>query len=110
MTIHGAANLSGNELNSKRNVSAAQKYDTAFRHIKLFLSCYRACTSLCADNHFKKLPLDGEGDSGKKHLYSGERDGPGSMECTAPGQSPVEARDHVEMFHYFFFTRLPMSA
>lgn len=80
--------------------------DTAFKHIKLFsFVLILACTTICAyaiHKSFEMITLEQERiyilANGKAlEAWSAER----------KDNIPVEARDHVKMFHYYFFTLHP---
>jgi conjugative transposon TraK protein len=80
--------------------------DTAFKHIRLFsLALIMACAFICCYTVYKSFRLITQTQeriyilSNAKALeaYSAER----------RDNIPVEARDHVKMFHYYFFTLDP---
>jgi conjugative transposon TraK protein len=80
--------------------------DTAFKHIRLFsLALIVACAFICCYTVYKSFRLITQTQeriyilSNAKALeaYSAER----------RDNIPVEARDHVKMFHYYFFTLDP---
>jgi len=80
--------------------------DTAFKHIRLFsLAFIAACVLICCYTIYKSFVLITESQeriyilSNAKALeaYSAER----------KDNIPVEGRDHVKMFHHYFFTLDP---
>ena len=80
--------------------------DSAFRHIRLFsIAVIAACILICCYTVYKSFALITESQqriyilSNAKALeaYSAER----------KDNIPVEARDHVKMFHHYFFTLDP---
>ena len=80
--------------------------DTAFKHIRLFsLVLIAACAFICCYTVYKSFQLITQTQeriyilSNAKALeaYSAER----------KDNIPVEARDHVKMFHHYFFTLDP---
>lgn len=80
--------------------------DTAFKHIRLFsLALIAACVLICCYTIYKSFVLITESQeriyilSNAKALeaYSAER----------KDNIPVEGRDHVKMFHHYFFTLDP---
>ncbi|MEP6846740.1 MAG: conjugative transposon protein TraK [Panacibacter sp.] len=80
--------------------------DSAFRHIKAFsLMLIAACTCICIYAvHYSYQSLS----KGQQRIYilaNGK-----ALEAYAAERKdniPVEARDHVKMFHYYFFTLDP---
>ncbi len=84
----------------------AKHIDTAFQHIRTFSLCFLAgCTLLSGFVLIKSFEARNESDqriyilaNGKiLEAYAGER----------KDNIPVEARDHIAMFHHYFFTLDP---
>ena len=80
--------------------------DTAFKHIKLFsLALIVACTAVCAFTVYKSYQFVS---NSQQHIYilaNGK-----ALEAFSAERKdniPVEARDHVRMFHYYFFNLDP---
>lgn len=80
--------------------------DTAFKHIRLFsLVLILACVMLCCYTVFKSFQLISETQQRIYILANGK-----ALEAWSAERKdniPVEARDHVRMFHYYFFTLAP---
>lgn len=80
--------------------------DTAFRHIRLFsLVVILACAFICCYTVYKSFRLITESQARIYILSNGK-----ALEAYAAERKdniPVEARDHVRMFHYYFFTLDP---
>ncbi len=80
--------------------------DTAFKHIRLFsLVLIIACILLCCYTVFKSFQLISETQERIYILANGK-----ALEAWSAERKdniPVEARDHVRMFHYYFFTLSP---
>ncbi len=80
--------------------------DTAFKHIKTFsIALIAACAAICAFTVYKSYQFVHEG---QQHIYilaNGK-----ALEAFSAGRKeniPVELRDHISMFHYYFFTLDP---
>jgi conjugative transposon TraK protein len=80
--------------------------DTAFRHIKVFsIFLVLACTAVSCFALYKSYETSS---NAGKHIYilaNGK-----VMEATSAERKdnvPVEARDHIKMFHHYFFTLDP---
>lgn len=80
--------------------------DTAFKHIRLFsLAIIIACVFLCCYTVYKSYQLVTETQDRIYILSNGK-----ALEAFSAERKdniPVEARDHVKMFHHFFFTLDP---
>lgn len=80
--------------------------DTAFRHIRLFSLIFLiGCTALSLFTVSKSYSLSGQSQERIYILANGK-----ALEAYAADRKdniPVEARDHVKMFHHFFFTLDP---
>lgn len=80
--------------------------DTAFRSIRSFtIIVVIGCVSLCGFTLYKSLKLVAEMQSKVYILANGK-----ALEAYASDRKeniPVEARDHVKMFHQYFFTLDP---
>ncbi len=80
--------------------------DSAFRHVKLFTAVMIvACAALCSYTIYKCLSMVTEQQERIYILANGK-----ALEAWSAERKdniPVEARDHVKMFHYFFFTLHP---
>ena len=83
-----------------------QNIDTAFRHIRLFsLVLIAACIAICCYTIFKSFALVSETQARIYILANGK-----ALEAWSAERKdniPVEARDHVRMFHHYFFTLDP---
>lgn len=86
--------------------SQLKNIDTAFKHIKLFsLMVISACVLICCYTVFKSFQLVTETQERIYILSNGK-----ALEAWSAERKdniPVEARDHVRMFHYHFFTLDP---
>jgi conjugative transposon TraK protein len=80
--------------------------DTAFRHMKLFSIIFlAACTGVCILVVTKSYQLTAQSQQRIFILANGK-----AMEAYSADRKdniPVEARDHVKMFHHYFFTLDP---
>jgi len=80
--------------------------DTAFRHIKLFSILFLlVCVILTSLVIFQSFQLVNEAQSRIHILFNGK-----VLEAVAAQRKdniPAEAKDHITMFHYFFFTLSP---
>lgn len=80
--------------------------DTAFKHIRLFaIALIAACAGLCCYTIYKSFQLVSQTQSRIYILSNGK-----ALEAFAAERRdniPVEARDHVKMFHHYFFTLDP---
>jgi conjugative transposon TraK protein len=80
--------------------------DTAFRHIKLFSILFLiACVTLTSFVIFQSFQLVNATQSRIHILFNGK-----VLEAVAAERKdniPAEAKDHITMFHYFFFTLSP---
>src|SRR6476659_9126081 len=80
--------------------------DTAFRHIKLFSVVFLlACCLLSGFVVYKSYQLIGRSQERIYILANGK-----ALEAYSADRKdniPVEARDHVAMFHHYFFTLAP---
>jgi conjugative transposon TraK protein len=80
--------------------------DSAFKHIRLFsVAVIVACVFICCYTVYKSFALISEAQS---HIYilSNAK----ALEAFAADRKdniPVEARDHVKVFHHYFFTLDP---
>jgi len=80
--------------------------DTAFKHIKTFsIALIIACVAICSFTVFKSYQFVS---NAQQHIYilaNGK-----ALEAFSAERKdniPVEARDHVRMFHYYFFNLDP---
>ena len=80
--------------------------DTAFRHIRLFsITMIASCVIICCYTVFKTYELIEQTQERIYILSNGK-----ALEAWSAERKdniPVEARDHVRMFHYHFFTLDP---
>src|SRR5689334_3510965 len=80
--------------------------DSAFKHIKLFsLVLIVGCASICIYTIFKSFEMVSLEKERIYILANGK-----ALEAWSAERKdniPVEARDHVKMFHYYFFTLHP---
>lgn len=80
--------------------------DAAFRHIKMFsILLLAGCFSLCGYVLYKSYELSAKVQD-RIYILAGDK----ALEAYASGRKdniPVEARDHVSMFHRYFFTLDP---
>lgn len=80
--------------------------DTAFKHIRLFaIVIIFACAFICCYTVYKSYQLIIE-TQGRIYILSNGK----ALEAFSAERKdniPVEARDHVKMFHHFFFTLDP---
>ena len=80
--------------------------DAAFRHIKLFsIIMVVGCFSLCTFVLYKSYELSAKLQD-KIYILAGDK----ALEAYSSGRKdnvPVEAKDHVTMFHEYFFTLDP---
>lgn len=84
----------------------AKNIDTAFRHIRIFcVAMIAACMVISCYAVFKSFSLVGRMQEKVYILANGK-----AIEAFAAERKdniPVEARDHVKMFHHYFFTLGP---
>lgn len=80
--------------------------DAAFRHIKMFsILLLAGCFSLCGYVLYKSYELSARVQD-RIYILAGDK----ALEAYSSGRKdniPVEARDHVSMFHRYFFTLDP---
>lgn len=80
--------------------------DAAFRHIKVFsILLLTGCFSLCGYVLYKSYELSAKVQD-RIYILAGDK----ALEAYSSGRKdniPVEARDHVSMFHQYFFTLDP---
>lgn len=80
--------------------------DTAFRHIRAFsLVLIAGCVALCCFTVYKSYSIVQKAQSRIYILANGK-----ALEAYAEGRKdniPVEGKDHVKMFHHYFFTLHP---
>ena len=80
--------------------------DAAFRHIKMFsIILVTGCFSLCSYVLYKSYELSAKFQD-KVYILAGDK----ALEAYSSGRKdnvPVEAKDHVTMFHQYFFTLDP---
>src|SRR6202035_1418458 len=85
---------------------ATKNIDQAFRQIRLFSICFLLfCIFLTVFVSYKSYELAAQTQSKIYVLASGK-----ALEAIAADRKdniPVEARDHVKMFHHYFFTLDP---
>lgn len=86
--------------------SQLKNIDTAFQHIKLFsLALIFACVAICGYTIYKSFQMVSEVQARIYILANGK-----ALEAWSAERKdniPVEARDHVKMFHHYFFTLDP---
>lgn len=86
--------------------SQLRNIDTAFQHIRLFsLALILSCVAICSYTIYKSFQMVGEMQERIYILANGK-----ALEAWSAERKdniPVEARDHVKMFHHFFFTLDP---
>src|SRR5882762_5126355 len=80
--------------------------DSAFRHIRLFsFVLIVACAAICGYTIYKSFQMVTHIEERIYILSNGK-----ALEAWSAERKdniPVEARDHVRMFHYYFFTLHP---
>jgi conjugative transposon TraK protein len=80
--------------------------DTAFKHIRLFsIAVIAACVFICSYTVYKSFQLITQTQARIYILSNGK-----ALEAYSAERKdniPVEARDHVKMFHHYFFTLDP---
>lgn len=80
--------------------------DTAFKHIRLFsLAVIAACIFICCYTVYKSFALITQ-TQGRIYILSNAK----ALEAYSAERKdnvPVEARDHVKIFHHYFFTLDP---
>lgn len=80
--------------------------DTAFKHVRMFsLTVILACVAICCYAIFKSYDMVAQA-QGRIYILANAK----ALEAYSAGRKdniPVEARDHVKMFHYYFFTLDP---
>lgn len=80
--------------------------DTAFKHIRWFsIAVIGACVLICCYTVFKSFQLINQA-QGRIYILSNGK----ALEAYSAERKdniPVEARDHVRMFHHYFFTLDP---
>lgn len=86
--------------------SQLKNIDTAFRHVRLFsIVVIVACVFICCYTVYKSFQLITQTQERIYILSNGK-----ALEAYAAERKdniPVEARDHVRMFHHYFFTLDP---
>ncbi|MBS1508527.1 MAG: conjugative transposon protein TraK [Bacteroidetes bacterium] len=86
--------------------SQLKNIDTAFKHIKLFsLVLILSCATICCYSIYKSFEMVTQVQERIYILANGK-----ALEAWSAERRdniPVEARDHVKMFHYYFFTLDP---
>lgn len=86
--------------------SQLKNIDTAFQHIKLFsLILILSCVAICSYTIYKSFQMVTEVQERIYILANGK-----ALEAWSAERKdniPVEARDHVKMFHHYFFTLDP---
>lgn len=86
--------------------SQLRNIDSAFRHIRLFsIALIAACVTICAYTIYKSIEMVTHMQERIYILANGK-----ALEAWSAERKdniPVEARDHVKMFHYYFFTLDP---
>ena len=87
-------------------IKQLKNIDTAFNHIRTFsIVLLVACITLCGFTVYKSYELVNNSQSKVYILANGK-----ALEAFASDRKeniPVEARDHVKMFHFYFFTLHP---
>src|SRR5688572_29400804 len=86
--------------------SQLRNIDSAFKHIRLFsLVLILSCVMICGYSIYKSIEMVTHMQERIYILANGK-----ALEAVAAERKdnvPVEARDHVKMFHYYFFTLDP---
>lgn len=86
--------------------SQLKNIETAFQHIKLFsLALIFSCVAICTYSIYKSFQMVSEVQARIYILANGK-----ALEAWSAERKdniPVEARDHVKMFHHYFFTLDP---
>lgn len=87
-------------------IKQLKNIDTAFNHIRTFsIVLLVGCITLCGFTVYKSYELVNDTQSKVYILANGK-----ALEAFASDRKeniPVEARDHVKMFHFYFFTLHP---
>lgn len=87
-------------------IKQLKNIDTAFNHIRTFsIVLLVGCVTLCGFTLYKSYELVNKTQSKVYILANGK-----ALEAFASDRKeniPVEARDHVKMFHFYFFTLHP---
>jgi conjugative transposon TraK protein len=80
--------------------------DSAFKHIRVFsLVFMAACTVICVYSVYKSYALVSED---RQHIYIlANGKALEAVSAETKDNIPVEARDHVKMFHHYFFSLDP---
>ena len=93
-------------MNDRSMFQQLKNIDTAFKHIKLFsLVLIMACAGICGYTIYKSFQMVTYIQERIYILANGK-----ALEAWSAERKdniPVEARDHVKMFHHFFFTLDP---
>lgn len=93
-------------MNERSMFQQLKNIDTAFKHIKLFsLVLIAACAIVCCYSIYKSFQLVTHVQEHVYILSNGK-----ALEAWSAERKdniPVEAKDHVKMFHYYFFTLHP---
>ncbi len=93
-------------MNDRSMFQQLKNIDTAFRHIKTFsLALIMACGAICGYTIYKSFQLIDHIQERIYILANGK-----ALEAWSAERKdniPVEARDHVKMFHHYFFTLDP---
>ncbi|SFU19206.1 Bacteroides conjugative transposon TraK protein [Algoriphagus locisalis] len=80
--------------------------DTAFRHVK-YLSFAVTLGSLCLSGYLGMKAIQATQAAQERIYILAEGKALEAFSATKKENIPVEARDHVRMFHYYFFTLSP---
>ena len=83
-----------------------QNIDSAFRHIRLFSVIFLLCCTLCTVFILQKS-YELVGKSNQKVFILANGKALEAYSADRKDNIPVEARDHVKMFHHYFFTLDP---
>ncbi len=93
-------------MNDRTMFSQLRNIDSAFRHIRLFsIAIIVACIMICCYTIYKSIETVTHMQERIYILANGK-----ALEAWSAERKdniPVEARDHVKMFHYYFFTLDP---
>jgi conjugative transposon TraK protein len=93
-------------MNDRTMFSQLRNIDSAFKHIRLFsIALVLCCVLICGYTMYKSLKMVTHMQERIYILANGK-----ALEAWSAERKdniPVEARDHVKMFHHFFFTLDP---
>src|SRR6478736_6015388 len=93
-------------MNDRTMFSQLRNIDSAFKHIRLFsIAMVAACVMICCYTIYKSIDMVTHMQERIYILANGK-----ALEAWSAERKdniPVEARDHVRMFHHYFFTLDP---